>query len=67
MIRGPKLRILKKVAEFQYGDPKRLINQQGRFNFHAAISINIDGLADPKVIASCGAVPFEVSKSDKDK
>ena len=62
LIGGPMLRIMKERNEFKYGDPKRLIDQQGRFSFHAALSISIKGLGDPKVVASCGPVPFEIRK-----
>ena len=67
MIKGPTLRILKEKTEFEYGDPKRLINQQGRFSFHAAITIRLAGLLDSVIIASSAPVPFEVKSDDGTK
>ena len=66
MIKGPTLRILKEETKFKYGDPKRLINQQGRFNFHAALTIHQSGLTDATIVASSAPVPFEI-KTDGDK
>lgn len=60
VIKGPTLRILKEKTKFEYGDPKRLINQQGRFNFHASLTINRAGLRDLTMVASSAPVPFEV-------
>ena len=60
MIKGPTLRILKEETEFKYGHPKRLINQQGRFSFHAALTIRLAGMLDSVMIASSAPVPFEI-------
>ena len=65
MIKGPTLRIMKEETKFKYGDPKRLINQQGRFNFEAALTIHQSGL-DATIVASSAPVPFEI-KTDGDK
>ncbi|MEP3478972.1 MAG: M56 family metallopeptidase [Fuerstiella sp.] len=61
MIGGPTLRVLKQSTEFKYGDPKRLIAQQGRFYLNAALTIRPSGLLDSVVVASAGAVPFTIS------
>lgn len=60
MIGGPELRITKNKTEFKYGDPKRLIGQTGRFEFNSALTINVNGLTDLVVVASCKPVPFAV-------
>lgn len=73
-IKGPLLRILKDKTEFKYGDPKRLIDQHGQFEFHAAITIRMKELTDSVIVASTAPVPFKVAdenakstKPDSDK
>ena len=68
LISGPKIQVLKQKAKFKYGDPKRLINQQGRFEFYAALTIRTAAMVDEVVVASAAPVPFsiEADKSPED-
>ena len=61
MIKGPNIRILKEKTKFEYGAPKRMINQQGKFNLNAALTIRRSGIADIAIVASSSTVPFEIS------
>ena len=66
LIQEPSIEILKTHSEFEYGDPKRLIGQAGRFNLHAAITIHRKDIPDISVVASSGPVPFEIDDGKED-
>lgn len=66
LIQGPAVNILATPSKFEYGSPKRLIGQTGRFDFHAAITIRRKDIPDITVVASSAPVPFEIANEKED-
>ena len=62
LIKGPQLRIVKDKTKFKYGDPKRLVDQSGQFDLHAAVTVRMKELADPVIVLSSAPVPFKVAQ-----
>ena len=62
LIKGPQLRIVKDKTKFKYGDPKRLVDQSGQFDLHAAMTVRIKELADSVIVLSSAPVPFKVAQ-----
>ena len=62
LIKGPQLRIVKDKTKFKYGDPKRVGDQSGQFDLHAAVTVRMKELADPVIVLSSAPVPFKVAR-----
>ncbi len=66
LVSNPSIQLLEAPAEFQYGDPKRLIGGKGNYTFNSAITIHRDDIPDLTMVLSAGGIPFSVNESVED-